>query len=65
MSIPSTNKKDSHHALPGSSISLIAVTKTDALMASKLKEISRDIEKDTTQVYVIRCKKPVNTAIQI
>jgi hypothetical protein len=48
MSIPSTNKKDSHHALPGPSISRIAVTKTDALMASKLKEISRDIEKDTT-----------------
>jgi hypothetical protein len=48
MLIPSTNKKDSHHAFPGSSISLIAVTKTDALMASKLKEISRDIEKDTT-----------------
>jgi hypothetical protein len=38
ISLPSTNKKDSHPTLLGSISSLIAGIKTDALIASKVKE---------------------------
>jgi len=64
MSIPSTKIKDSHHSFLGSISSLIAVIKTDALITSKLKEISQEY-KDMSQVYVTNCKKPVNTAFEI
>jgi hypothetical protein len=66
MSIPSTNKKDSHHVLLGSLFSLITVMKTDVLMVSKLKAFGRAYgERYIAQVYVTGCKKTVNTAIEI
>jgi hypothetical protein len=37
MSIPSTNEKDSQHTLPGSSFSLIAITKTGASGGKQVK----------------------------
>lgn len=36
-----TNEKDSHRTLLGPIFSLIAVLKTDALIAGELKEVSR------------------------
>jgi hypothetical protein len=41
MSIASTNKKDVHHSLLGSTSSLIAVIKTDPPITGKLKEGSQ------------------------
>jgi hypothetical protein len=37
MSIPSTNKKDTQHTLPGSSFSLFAISKTDVSGGKQVK----------------------------